>query len=397
MVKKIIIIEPKLVHWITVLPIVVLFGNKGWKVTVFAPKELNEIIINNTFIKKNKFLLSFIDSSLKNLLYISLTLKYDVIIVANRFFYFKVKKFTIFSFLKIILTQLLSFFFIYQHAKKSFFIITSHFVDALNLPLIKKGGGGGVEWSLNRYLASKIWSFASQKIKAINVYTSLVKIETKKITSQSTPILLAPAAIYLERGLNIQLLTNNLLKIVIPGRIDTRRRYYSWIEKIPSCLKKRIQIVLLGRVMDERGSKIIQKFEELGFPQPIARSGEFIKNKVFKKEIETANFLFAPFIHPVTIDRNSSSGSLFDSISYGKPLILPSHQPIPPEIKDNIITYKNDDDLVDILKLYVNDPKKVFHDTEKAVNNSKKFSIDQLTYFNEVLALISKKESERIS
>jgi hypothetical protein len=142
MVKKIIIIEPKLVHWITVLPIVVLFGNKGWKVTVFAPKELNEIIINNTFIKKNKFLLSFIDSSLKNLLYISLTLKYDVIIVANRFFYFKVKKFTIFSFLKIILTQLLSFFFIYQHAKKSFFIITSHFVDALNLPLIKKGGGG---------------------------------------------------------------------------------------------------------------------------------------------------------------------------------------------------------------------------------------------------------------
>ena len=97
-------------HWTTVLPIVVLFGNRGWKVTVFAPKELNKIIKSNTFIKKNKFLLSFIDSSLKNLLYISLIKKYDVIIVANRFFYFKVKKFTIFSFLKIILTQLLSFF-----------------------------------------------------------------------------------------------------------------------------------------------------------------------------------------------------------------------------------------------------------------------------------------------
>jgi hypothetical protein len=133
------------VHWTTVLPIVVLFGNRGWKVTVFAPKELNKIIKSNTFIKKNKFLLSFIDSSLKNLLYISLIKKYDVIIVANRFFYFKVKKFTIFSFLKIILTQLLSFFFIYQHAKKSFFIITSHFADALNLPLIKKSvGRGGV-------------------------------------------------------------------------------------------------------------------------------------------------------------------------------------------------------------------------------------------------------------
>ena len=136
--KNIIIIEPKLVHWTTVLPIVVLFGNKGYKVTVFAPKELNEIIIKNTFIKKNKFLLSFIDSSLKNLLYISLKKKYDVIIAANRFFYFKVKKFTIFSFVKILLTQLLSFFFIYRHAKKSFFIITSHFVDALTFVLNTK-------------------------------------------------------------------------------------------------------------------------------------------------------------------------------------------------------------------------------------------------------------------
>ena len=267
----------------------------------------------------------------------------------------------------------------------------------LHLSLIQKlGRWGGVEWSLNRYLASKIWSFAKSKIKAINVYSSLVQIEEKKITSHSLPILLAPNAIYLDKkkkGLNIQSLTNNLLKIVIPARIDTRRHYYEWIEKIPSSLKKRIKIILLGLVNDESGFKIIQKFEELGFPQQIARSGKFIKNKVFEKEIQTANFLFAPFIHLENyhrqIDRNL--GSLFDAIRYGKPLILPSHQPIPPEIKDNIITYKSDDDLVDILKLYVNDPKKVFHDTEKAVNNSKKFSIDQLTYFNEVLALISKK------
>ena len=242
-------------------------------------------------------------------------------------------------------------------------------------------------------MAYKIWSFAKSKIKAINVYSSLVKIEAQKIIRQSLTVLLAPNAIYLSKGQNAKLPKNNLLKIVIPGRIDTRRRYYEWIEKIPSCLKKRIQIVLLGRVNDESGFKIIQKFEELGFPQPIARSAKFINNKVFEKEIEKAIFLFGPLIQLATyyrqIDRNL--GSLFDAIRYGKPLILPSHQPIPPEIKDNIITYKSDDDLVDILKLYVNDPKKVFHDTEKAVNNSKKFSIDQLTYFNEVLALISKK------
>ena len=82
---------------------------------------------------------------------------------------------------------------------------------------------------------------------------------------------------------------------------------------------------------------------------------------------------------------------MFDSIRYGKPLISPSHQPIPPEIQENIISYKNDDDLVNKLKSYVNDPKKFFLRQKKALNNSKKFSIDRLTYFDEVLALINKK------
>lgn len=405
--KNIIIIEPKLSHWTTVEPIVALFGNKGWKVTVFAPKKLNEILKNNAFIKKNKFLLSFIDYSLIYLLYLSLFKKYDVMIIANGFFHFRVNKLKITLFFYTLLRQLLSFFFIYIHAKKSFFIITSHFVDVLDLPLIRLkkrawGGERGREgerrwsWHLIRHLEAKIWSFGKSKIKAANVYSSLVKIEAQKITKQSLPILLAPNAIYLENRQFTKRPINNLIKIVIPGRIDTQVRYYGWIEKIPSSLKKRIEIVLLGLVNSESDFEIIQKFEELGFPQPIARSGKFISNEIFEKEIESANFLFFSTIQLTNyhrqIDRNL--GSLFDSIRYAKPLISPLHQPIPSEIQENIITYKDDDDLVDILKSYVNEPKKVLIDSEKAFNNSKKFSIDKLTYFNEVLALINKKKSE---
>ena len=86
--KNIIIIEPKLSHWTTVEPIVAFFGNKGWQVTIFAPNELNEIVKNNILIKKSNFLLSFVDYSLKNLIYLSLTKKYDIMIVANGFFSF---------------------------------------------------------------------------------------------------------------------------------------------------------------------------------------------------------------------------------------------------------------------------------------------------------------------
>lgn len=403
--KNIIIIEPKLSHWTTVEPIVALFGNKGWQVTIFAPKELNQIIKDNVFLKKNKFLLSFIDYSLKNLLFLSLIKKYDIMIIANGFFHFKIKKLTIFSFFKTVLRQLLSFFFIYIHTKKSFFIITSHFVDVLDLPLIRlkervwggeRGREGKKRWSWNiiRYLESKIWSFSKSKIKAVNVYSSLVKNEAQKIVKQSLPILLAPNAIHLEKRQFAKPPVNDSIKIVIPGRIDTQVRYYGWIKKIPSDLKKKIEIVLLGLVNSKSDFKIIQQFEELGFPQPIARSGKFINNEFFEKEIESSNFLFFSTIQLTNyyrrIDRNL--GSLFDSIRYGKPLISPSHQPIPPEIQENIISYKNDDDLVNKLKSYVNDPKKVFFEAEKAFNNSKKFSIDRLTYFNEVLALINKKK-----
>ena len=86
---------------------------------------------------------------------------------------------------------MLSFFFIYIHTKKSFFIITSHFVDVLDLPLIRlKERVWGVEkeregkkrwiWYIIRYLESKIWSFSKSKINAVNVYSSLVKNEAQK-------------------------------------------------------------------------------------------------------------------------------------------------------------------------------------------------------------------------
>jgi hypothetical protein len=402
--KNIIIIEPKLSHWTTVEPIVALFGNKGWNVTILAPKKLNEIIKNNTFIKKNKFLLSFIDYSPKNLLLFSLNKKYDIMIVANRFFHFRITKISIYSFIKNIITQFLSFFFFYIHSKNSFFIITSHFVDVLDLPLIRikeREWGGEKEikgdkgwcWRQIRFLEKKIWSFAKSKIKAVNVYSSLVKIEAQKITKQSFPILLAPNAINFEKTQLTKMPTNDLLKIVIPGRIDAQMRDYAWIEKIPSYLKKKVEIVLLGLVTTENDFKIIQKFEELGFPQPIARTGKFINDKLFKKEIQSANFLLFPPIQLTNfyrqIDRNL--GSLFDSVRYRKPLISPSHQPIPREIQENIIAYKNDDDLVDILKSLIDDKKKVHFYAKKAINNSEKFSIDLLSYYDEVLALINKK------
>jgi hypothetical protein len=404
--KSIIIIEPKLSHWTTVEPIVALFANRGWKVTVFAPKKLNEIIENNAFIKKNKFLLSFIDYSPKNLLLFSLIKKYDIMVVANRFFHFRIIKITIYSFVKNIITLFLSFFFFYIHSKKSFFIITSHQVEVLDLPLIKikkrvwgAEKGGEIKgdrrwcWHLIRFLEHKIWSFAKSKIKVVNVYSSLVKIEAEKVTEQSLPILLAPNAINFEKMQFAKMPINNLLKIVIPGRIDTQMRYYGWIEKIPSYIKKKVEIVLLGLVTNENDFKIIQKFEKLGFPQPIARTGKFIDGKLFKKEIESANFLFFPAIRLSNsyrqIDRNL--GSLFDSVRYGKPLISPSHQPIPQEIRENIIAYKNDDDLMEILKLLIDDQKKALFYAKKAYNNSKKFSIDQLTYYDEVLAAINKK------
>ena len=91
-VKKLLIIEPKLIHWTTVEPLIVCFLKKGWKVDVIIPGPFLSIFSH--YSKMHNIgdrikSLTFHDYNNINPFSLLFRSKPDVSIVADRFFWEK--------------------------------------------------------------------------------------------------------------------------------------------------------------------------------------------------------------------------------------------------------------------------------------------------------------------
>lgn len=179
------------------------------------------------------------------------------------------------------------------------------------------------------------------------------------------------------------------LKIVIPGRIDVRKRYYDWIDYFPDDLLNSVSIQLLGRPVSTSDNFIIDFFEKRGIYQKFAKRSSFIDFKDFDDEILGSDFLLCPFVKCKSSYEsvNQVSGALFDSVRYGKPIIVPFYTPIPDELKNSVIKYENDHDLVTLCSRLICDFHFRNNILNKAFNNSKNFKLDNLTYYSEIESL----------
>ena len=130
----------------------------------------------------------------------------------------------------------------------------------------------------------------------------------------------------------------------------------------------------------------ITKLGNKGFIQIVKSVGQLIEHKIFDNYINSADILFVPLRelnHELRkFDRNL--GPYFDSIRFGKPLIIPSSSPCPPEIKKSTIQYDNNDELYRIFSKLTNKSLLNEH-VSKAFENSSNWSLDRITYFNELI------------
>lgn len=384
--EKILIIEPKLIHWTTVEPLIVCYLKKGWKVEIFIPHQF--LSIYNYYSKVHHLenyshQIELIPYNTRNIFRLLFKSSPKISIVANRFFLEKPNKLPffhqLFEFFQIFTRSILKILLLKIRLKNSFFIITTHFVDVTNIP--KRS------LTLNKTVDSLLgymWKKSKEFSKGINVYSSLVKKNLDNIDNKS--VFVAPNAIYRYDGGKINLNDHKKLVIVIPGRIDKRRRYYSWINKIDSQLSKNFDIRFIGKANSQDDIFIIRELEKLGFPQFVKKINEFISFSQFDKFLEQADILFVPIVdlkNPKRqIDRNL--GAFFDSVRYGKPLIIPSSMPIPDELKDSLITYENDSDLIRLLKKIKSNPNYLHNIKEKAHVNSKNWLYENIKFFDHV-------------
>ena len=175
----------------------------------------------------------------------------EISIISDRYFYHKPDKklkliplikyfikFFAIAINKYILTKIL---------RRKYFIITTHFIDGDEMirTLDKHYG----QSSTINFLFKRIWNNAMKYCDGINVYSSLIKDRIRDRVNKK--IFVAPNA-YFKKNIQLKNDSNNKLLVIIPGRIDTRRRDYDWIDKIPNNLSTKIEIIFLGKAKLKR-------------------------------------------------------------------------------------------------------------------------------------------------
>ncbi len=381
MKKTVLIIEPKDKHWTTVEPLVLSFLFNSWKVVVYSNKATNGLIkkqIKSFKLKNNIILLNI---SFRNLIKLLFYSNSRIIIAANKFFYNKYSRKSLKSAIRFVAAQILKIIFLYLTPKKTFFIMTSHWVDgSIRWPsLIKQS-------KIMIFFDKLLWKKAIQRKDAVNVYSSLIKKETLKL--EKKPVFFAPPAMFRNYKLNL-FHKDQKLKVVIPGRINLRKRYYIWIDKFSP--KDKMSFILLGKMDSSECLKTITHFEKKGYKQLFCRAGKLIENEQYDNTIISSDILLAPLKKPENYHRaiDSNTGPFYDAIRYGKLIVIPSYIPCPEELENQVYHYENDDHLYELLNQFVEEPEILNELQKRAFQNSKRFALERIDYIQKVRCVIN--------
>jgi hypothetical protein len=178
------------------------------------------------------------------------------------------------------------------------------------------------------------------------------------------------------------------LRICVPGILSQYRRNYlalfNTMETYLVELKSLFVLDLLGGVQNENQfdnpALLLERIDSLrrkGF-SIIVHTVHFIVPVEYDKELSKADIILGNM--NVDLNRYSSYGKTketgipFAMIRAAKPGILPETYPFPEEISSSTLTYKDFNNLGEILVNLISDQEKIEDLKKKALENSKKFS-----------------------
>lgn len=126
-----------------------------------------------------------------------------------------------------------------------------------------------------------------------------------------------------------------LLRLFIPGRVDTRFRDYGLILQALRSLppdSPKIEIVLAGRVVS---AGVVDQFLALGPSVTLVYQQEGLDDQTFHAYLSSCDFVIAPLRPSVRsgayreyIGYTKISGAVFDAVAADKELVLPAWHPV---------------------------------------------------------------------
>ncbi len=156
------------------------------------------------------------------------------------------------------------------------------------------------------------------------------------------------------------------LRIVVPGRISSKRKNYEPIFKAltvlnESTLRKNIKVTFLGLANNKQANQRINELAaEMKDHIEIEYFPVFVPQKNFNKIMKKAHFLILPIaekkesgtVHE-SYGMSTVSGSLSDMVKYGKPAILPSFYPLDKKLESMTRRYDSEEELVNLMQDWV--------------------------------------------
>jgi hypothetical protein len=155
--------------------------------------------------------------------------------------------------------------------------------------------------------------------------------------------------------------SDKIIKIVIPGNIELRRKNLNIFKKATKKLSKEelknIKIILLGRPITKEDKKFVNEWKK-DIGDSLEFFETFVDNKIFTSYLKEADYI-ASVINVEYIDKygfkeiygiSKDTGVEAHAIAYGKPLIINKDYKVDENIIDNVIYFESEEELVLYLK-----------------------------------------------
>jgi len=229
------------------------------------------------------------------------------------------------------------------------------------------------------------------KYNAISVIYPPIKDFVLEKTNYKKPVLTLPFNFYDKKRKISKKRKDEKIVFVLPGLIEIYRRDYDLaidvFEKLFKKYNKKITLWLLGKPVGSGGNRIISICEELkGKGYDIHYSNTFIPEEKYDEIISNCDIIFSPLNVIAKRDtgiseiygKTEGSALPFEAIQYCKPLIVPEKFKVINEMKSSVLRYKSSEDLENTLIDIIEDKNKLAELKKKAVENSEKFSLENL-------------------
>jgi len=260
--------------------------------------------------------------------------------------------------------------------KKIKTVLTIHGANSHFKPAVKLGLSSFLRYAGKKILTKNVTHFAT--------LLSSTKLYVQKTFQPKQEVICIPGSFFENESYPI---TDTFLKIVVPGSVDFKRRNYDFVLKLLGELniKSRIEFVLLGGIAENNKIMLTQfKAFDSDLVKIKTYDEPFIDTGEYETQLKTCDFILAP-IQKFFEDESSiseeygvtkSSGTFFDAIRYGKPLLISADISIPEELEKQCIRYHTVQDLASFLE-NLNFEKKLKY-SQMAVSNSLNFTLENI-------------------